>query len=150
MQMYKRHQNSRLFRTRSSHWPIPAKVFGWQNTGVYLIGFWPCFLEIWRRLGQNRSLLYQTLSKIPHDTPPLPRNRVWCSVGLKRMYDCISVANMSMIKTLEGCACMPPTPKPIQFHVGILINEANYVTNTLSRQQSVIVENPPSVLLCTV
>jgi len=43
---------------------------------------------------------------------------------------------------------MPPTPKPIQFHVGILINEANYVTNTLSRQQSVIVENPPSVLLC--
>ncbi len=34
--------------------------------------FWPCFLELWARLGQNRSLLYQTRSKIPHDTLPLP------------------------------------------------------------------------------
>jgi hypothetical protein len=93
-------------------------------------------LEIWRRLGQNRSLLYQTLKKIHQDTPPLTRNGIQQNV--KNAND----------KNIDGCACMPPTPKPIQFHVGILINEENYVTNTLSRQQSVIVENPPSLLLC--
>jgi hypothetical protein len=43
-----------------------------------------------------------------------------------------------MIKTLTGvrlCVC-PRHLNQFKFHVGIQINEANYVTNTLSRQQS--------------
>jgi hypothetical protein len=63
-------------------------------------------------------------------------DRVWCPLGLKSMYNCISAAKMPTIKTLTGVPYMPPTPKPVQFHVGIHRNEANDVTYTSSRQQS--------------
>ncbi len=93
-------------------------------------------------LSGNHSLLYQTRSKIPHETlplPPLHRKGIQqsCPLGLKRMNNCITDAKMPTIKTLTDVQYMPPTPKPVQFHVRIHKNEANDVTYTLSRQQPV-------------
>jgi hypothetical protein len=42
----------------------------------FIANFDRAFLEIWIRLGQNRSLLDQTRSEIPHDQLPLPRNEI--------------------------------------------------------------------------
>ncbi len=61
----------------------------WIRVSCVNFTFWPRFLEIWRRLGQNRSLLCRNRHEVKQsrDTRPLPREEkygsVWCPLGLK-------------------------------------------------------------------
>jgi hypothetical protein len=91
-------------------------------------------MEIWRRLGQNRSLLYETQIKISRDTLPLPKKteiqQSLASFGVKTLVQLQFRCKNANDKNTE-LLNMLPTLK-FRFRVRNA-NGANVVTNTLSR-----------------